>query len=207
MNDGDSPVSENAKIYEGRTAGQSEVHTQNKGIYGAMPVFSVYPKKTTLSTTGIGEQSKFLSKHVPGLTEAQARIILEKGFAKANAESPIVFGGSRIRGDFNPCGYVSGSDIDVGFGNLTANQAGKVIDTLNKQFAKSPDLLRLESTRITPGNVTPTIEDPIKSPEEFFQRSGIRISPDSKAGQPFIPSGSITVKPGGTITLIPPGEA
>jgi hypothetical protein len=143
--------------------------------------------------------------YVPGLSEKQAILILEKGFARAN--SSVVFGGSRIRGDFTPGGYIDGSDIDVGFGSLTANQAGKVIDALNKQFAKSPDLLRLENTRITPRNKTPTITDPIKSPEEFFQRSGVRISPDTKAGQPYVPSGSITARPDGTITLIPPGAA
>lgn len=62
----------------------------------------------------------------------------------------------------------------------------------------------MEQTRIVPGNKTDNISL-IESPEEFFQRSGIRSGNDLKAGQEYFPSGSITVKPDGTITIIPPG--
>ncbi|MFJ4252067.1 MULTISPECIES: hypothetical protein [Pseudomonas] len=65
--------------------------------------------------------------------------------------------------------------------------------------------LSLEETKIAPGNRTASIEE-IKSPEEFFQRSGKRSEQDQKAGEAYRPSGSITLKEDGTITLIPPGE-
>lgn len=160
-------------------------------------IFSIYPEKTTLRLSGAAEQAKFLAENVPRLSETQAKMILDKAYAR---NSSVVVGGSRIRGDF-----VVGSDIDVGFGNLNANQAGKLIDGLNKHFSQDPNMLMLERTRITPGNSTPTITEPIVSPEEFFQRSGMRIPPDPKAGQLFVPSGSITMKPDGTVVIIPPG--
>ena len=52
--------------------------------------------------------------------------------------------------------------------------------------------------------LTPSIPE-IQSPEEFFQRSGIRGERDSKAGQEYKPSGSISVYPDGRIVIIPPG--
>lgn len=64
--------------------------------------------------------------------------------------------------------------------------------------------MNFEQTRIAPGNQTPTIPT-IVSPEEFFQRFGIRGGKDLKAGKPFYPSGSITVTKEGTIVIIPPG--
>ena len=106
-----------------------------------------------------------------------------------------MFGGSRIRGDFNV-----GSDLDVGFGNLTERQAQRVIKNVNKQELG----LSLEELTIIPGKSTNTI-DPIISPEEFFQRSGIRAGGDLKAGQPYYPSGSITVTSDGKVVVIPPG--
>lgn len=165
-------------------------------------IFNTYPERTTLQFPGAAEQAKFLSEQIPELSETQARLILDKSFGR---NSSVVFGGSRVRGDFTPGGFGVGSDIDIGFGNLNANQAGKLIDSLNKQFSQDPAMLMLERTRITPGNTTPTITDPIVSPEEFFQRSGMRVAPDPKAGQPYIPSGSVTVRPDGTIVIIPPG--
>lgn len=107
----------------------------------------------------------------------------------------MVFGGSRVRGN-----YREDSDLDVGFGGLTANQAQKVVTKAGKIEGGLP----LEQTRIVPGNKTDNISL-IESPEEFFQRSGIRSGNDLKAGQEYFPSGSITVKPDGTITIIPPG--
>ena len=96
-----------------------------------------------------------------------------------------MFGGSRLRGDFK-----EGSDIDVGFGNLSARQAQRVIKNINKQNLG----LKLEELTIVPGKQTNTIA-PMVSPEEFFQRSGIRAGGDLKAGQPYVPSGSITITP------------
>ena len=166
-------------------------------------IFNAYPEKVTLQFSGPAEQAAFLSEHIPELGEDQAQLILDKSFTR---NSSAVFGGSRIRGDFTSGGFGVGSDIDVGFGDLNANQAGKLIDSLNKQFSQDASMLMLERTRITPGNSTPTITDPIISPEEFFQRSGMRVAPDLKAGQPYVPSGSVTVRPDGTITITPPGS-
>lgn len=171
-------------------------------LWTGKSIFNTFPVRTTLQFPGAAEQAKFLFEQIPGLSETQARLILDKSFGR---NSSAVFGGSRVRGDFTPGGAGVGSDIDVGFGNLNANQAGKVIDSLNKQFSNDSAMLVLERTRITPGNTTPTITDPIVSPEEFFQRSGMRGAPDPKAGQPYIPSGSVTVRPDGTIVIIPPG--
>jgi hypothetical protein len=165
-------------------------------------VFNSFPTTTNLQLSGLAEQAQFLAAHVPELGTNQATLILEGAFGR---ESSAVFGGSRIRGDFKSGGFLDGSDIDVGFGELNANQAGKLIDKLNKQFSLDPTQLRLERTRITPGNTTPTITSPIISPEEFFQRSGLRVLPDPRAGEYYIPSGSITVRPDGSITITPPG--
>lgn len=88
---------------------------------------------------------------------------------------------------------------------MTANQAGKVLDKLSEKFSHDTSLLKLEKTRITPGNKTPGIPEVIKSPEEFFQRSGIRSASDiNKAGQPYKASGSVSVYPNGKIIIIPP---
>ncbi|CCN70245.1 hypothetical protein VIBNISFn118_1950003 [Vibrio nigripulchritudo SFn118] len=173
----------------------------NKKLWTEKSIFNTFTEKTIIKTSGLSEQATFLSKHVPELSEAQAAMILDKSFSR---NTSVVIGGSRVRGDFNSGDFVTGSDLDVGFGNLNANQAGKLIKNLNKQFSKQDNFLKLEETRITPGNSTPSIET-IKSPEEFFQRSGMRVSPDPKAGQPYIPSGSITLSPDGTITILPPG--
>lgn len=79
---------------------------------------------------------------------------------------------------------------------------GKISKKLNSRRGDS-DLV-LEQTVITPGNSTPNISR-IKSPEEFFQRSGTRAGNDKKAGEPYNPSGSITVNPDGSIRILPPG--
>ncbi|MDR1238567.1 MAG: hypothetical protein LBK27_00475 [Treponema sp.] len=76
------------------------------------------------------------------------------------------------------------------------------IDRNNRTFnAGTEGWLQMETTKIVPGNSTPNIER-ITSPEESFQRSGIRSGGDVKAGQPFGPSGSITAHSDGTITQI-----
>jgi hypothetical protein len=165
-------------------------------------IFSRFPNRTVLKLPGIEAQAEFLAKHVPGLSAEQAEVILSSAFAR---KATAVFGGSRIRGDFRPGGLAEGSDIDIGWGNINANQADKLIKRLNDQFKSRPEFLKLEQTRIVTGNETATIER-ITSPEEFFQRAGIRRAPDSKAGRPFAPSGSVTVESDGTITIVPPGQ-
>ncbi|WP_016705038.1 RHS repeat-associated core domain-containing protein [Pseudomonas chlororaphis] len=160
-------------------------------------VFNKYPEKTVIKTKGIDEQVAFLKENLPDLPEAQARIILEESYKR---DTSVVIGGSRVRGDNLP-----GSDLDVGFGGINANQAYKHLKLLSRKFEGNDNFLPLENTRIVPGNKTDAIEE-IKSPEEFFQRSGVRGERDAKKGQPYKASGSITLEKDGTITLIPPGE-
>jgi hypothetical protein len=108
-------------------------------------------------------------------------------------------GGSRVRTSFGLGTFRPDSDLDVGFGCLTVSQAGRVIQRVSRVGP-----LQLETTKIVPGNQTPSIPL-IQNPEEFFQRSGIRAANDPQAGQPFQPSGSYTFHPDGSITVYPPG--
>jgi RHS repeat-associated protein len=144
----------------------------------------------TLSFRSVDEQVSFLVSNVPGAEAKQMRLLVEKAFEK---QSSVVLGGSRVRGSSR-----LGSDLDVGFGNLTPNQAAKLSERVTKTGP-----LQLERTRIVPGNETPNIPK-IVSPEEFFQRVGVRAARDVKAGEVFFPSGSVTVTPG-MITYLPPG--
>jgi predicted nucleotidyltransferase len=139
------------------------------------------------------EQIDFLVRNVPGVTTEQAAAILEQGFSRG---SSVVFGGSRVRGNANV-----GSDVDVGFGSLTARQAQRVIKDINSLGFEVP----LEKLTIVPGKSTSSIQT-IISPEEFFQRSGIRAGGDLRAGEPYIPSGSITLTKDGRIVITPPGK-
>ncbi|WP_373687364.1 nucleotidyltransferase domain-containing protein [Zooshikella harenae] len=123
--------------------------------------------------------------------------MLEQGLKR---DSTVVFGGSRIRGDFG-----KGSDIDVGFGSLSEKQAQRIIKNINKTAADNPNFLKMEELTIVPGKTTQTIET-MTTPEQFFQRSGTRAGGDLKAGQPYIPSGSITITPDGKIIILPPGS-
>ena len=116
----------------------------------------------------------------------------------ARRNTSIVIGGSRVRGNATPK-----SDIDIGFGHLNPNQAGKAISQIQRNSAQIPGALQVEDTRIVPGNETKNIPR-IPSPEEFFQRRGTRVGRDGKAGQPFHPSGSVTIHPNGIIEIDPP---
>jgi hypothetical protein len=156
-------------------------------------VFASYPERSALQFNSVSEQVDFLSTHVPGLSQSQATSILDNGFSR---DTSVVLGGSRIRGNFNDL-----SDLDVGFGNLSERQAQRVIKSINEQGFDVP----LERLTIVPGKSTATIK-PIISPEEFFQRSGIRAGGDLRAGQSYVPSGSITLTKDGRIVLIPPGK-
>jgi RHS repeat-associated protein len=139
-----------------------------------------------LSCGPTDEQLAHAVANVNGLTESQARLIMESAFKRG---SSVVFGGSRVRGN-----STEGSDLDVGFGSLSTAQAGKIIKAASQEGP-----LSLEKTQIVPGNKTDVIPT-IQTPEEFFARSGTRSDRDAKAGQPFTPSGSITYNPNGTVT-------
>ncbi|WEV49323.1 hypothetical protein OZX61_02210 [Acinetobacter sp. ESL0695] len=101
------------------------------------------------------------------------------------------------------CGgnHVEGSDINIRFGNLNIHQSGKNIKKLDHIANSAP----IEKTIITSGNSTAVISE-IKSPEEFFQRSGIRSDRDPKAGKPYYSSGSVTISPDGKVLIIPPNK-
>ncbi len=58
-------------------------------------------------------------------------------------------------------------------------KAGKMIKKINDKSQNINGSLNLESTRIVPNNETPNISK-IESPEEFFQRRGIRADKDKK---------------------------
>ena len=111
-----------------------------------------------------------------------------------------MIGGSRVRGN-----HTDISDIDVGYGNLSIRNTQRTNKQITDDSKNIEGVLNLEQTRICPGNCIPSIPE-IKSPEEFFQRSGIRSDKDIKAGQPCEPSGSISVYPDGEIVIIPPGS-
>jgi hypothetical protein len=113
--------------------------------------------------------------------------------------STVVIGGSRVRTSLGQGAFRADSDLDVGFGNLTVSQAGRVIRAANHLGP-----LTLEATKIVPGNQTSSIPR-IQTPKEFFQRSGIRGPSDPLAGQPFHASGSYTFYPNGDIMMYPPG--
>jgi RHS repeat-associated protein len=134
------------------------------------------------------------TERIPGLTKEQARIILEGAYKN---DSTAVFGGSRVRGNYKP-----ESDLDVGYGSMTENQAVK----LNKRATKVGPLT-LEKLQIVPGKQTQYIEE-ITTPEEFFQRSGTRAPTDPGGpGEPYEGSGSYTFEPGGSVVYTPPQSA
>ncbi|MBH0331109.1 hypothetical protein ABH14_15075 [Brevibacillus brevis] len=149
-------------------------------------------ERRELTTNGVDEQLDWLENNIPGFHRGQGQILLEGAYSR---NSSVVFGGSRIRGN-----YSETSDLDVGFDNLSPSQASKLLKKADKVEGGLP----IEKTIIVPGNSTPNIPK-IESPEEFFQRTGQRLFPDSRGDMSIKPSGSITVKPDGKIIIIPPG--
>lgn len=162
-------------------------------LYTERSIFATFPERTALQFDSVGAQADFLSTHIPGLSPTQATSILDGAFTR---DSSAVFGGSRVRGNFTDL-----SDIDVGFGALSERQAQRLIGGINGQGHAVP----MERLTIVPGKSTATIPQ-IVTPEEFFQRSGIRAGGDLKAGEPFFPSGSVSATRDGRIVLIPPGQ-
>lgn len=160
------------------------------GSVSRVPEIVIDNPGTTFETMGLEQQAHFFTENVPGMTEAQATLLLTKAFGKG---SNVVVGGSRVRGD-----HTVTSDLDVGFDGVNANQSGKLKSPVTKLGP-----LKLEPTQIVPGNETGAIAE-IQSAGEFFQRSGIRGPKDAKAGQPYFPSGSITFEPTGEIHILGP---
>lgn len=182
--------------------GVLSINRNNGGAYNIDNFFVRKPIKnftvvkgnsTSFKTSGIEEQVDYITKEIPGLSRNQARVLIEGAHSRS---SSVVFGGSRVRGDFK-----TGSDLDVGFGGINKTQASKII----KKAGKVEDGLPIEQTKIVPGNETNSIPK-IESPEEFFMRKGTRGPNDLKAGEEYIPSGYITIKPDGTIIKTIPVE-
>jgi RHS repeat-associated protein len=160
------------------------------GTVKAMPEVVIDSPGFTIQSEGVAQQTDYFTESIPGITPAQAALLLNKAFSRG---SNVVVGGSRVRGNYKP-----GSDLDVGFDSLSASHAGKVKGPVTKLGP-----LKLEPTQIVPGNETLNIPE-IQSAGEFFQRSGVRVAPDPRAGEPFEPSGSITFEPGGAIHVLGP---
>lgn len=126
-----------------------------------------------------------------GMPSEQAKIIVSGAMGRG---SDVVIGGSRVRGDAK-----ADSDIDIGFGQLSTSQAGKIIKKANAVDGG----MSIEKTLIVSGNETGNISR-IESPEEFFMRTGVRKPPDPRAGEAIIPSGHIKYDTDGSITKTSP---
>ncbi len=151
-----------------------------------------------LTTAGIDELVAHAVQTIPGWSEAKARALLEASF---NPHKPVevVVGGSRVRSFFGKGEFRLDSDLDIGF---NAKMKNKQIDTILDAFDSAGSLKSERGIRIFSGNNPPS--GSIKSPQEFFQRSGIREFPPERYGEPFSPSGHISYHPDGTITIVPP---
>lgn len=188
---GEKPV-KNTNLDESKSPKEKETNSRESKI--EEEDISI-PSSIKTTEQIITEASDKLSQIIPGLSKDQATFILKQAFSR---NSSVIFGGSRIRGN-----YTLTSDLDVGFGQLTSSQAGKIIKSNNAIFdaGKIEGWLKMETTKIIPGNETKSIER-ITTPEDFFQRSGVRSAEDAKAGEAYGPSGSITVEPDGNIFKI-----
>jgi hypothetical protein len=176
------------------------VMTEVLGPEGIGDAAAVSPQRTVLSTAGVSEQAQLAASMVPGLTEAQARVLLEGAF-NPNKPVEVVLGGSRVRSYFGEGTFRPDSDLDIGFNaKMKNNQVDRILDSFD---AEGP-LQSERGIRIFSGNNPPS--GLIESPQEFFQRSGVRGPfPPERAGEPFGPSGFISFHPDGTVTIVPPG--
>jgi hypothetical protein len=149
------------------------------------------------------EQIAYLVNNVQGLTSEQADFLLSQ---VQRRNGSIVFGGSRVRGNaqIDDSGTVI-SDLDVGFDGLTKGQINRIMNDFNKKFAGSSQNQIIQHNWIFPGSQPSRYVSKIRSPEEFFMRSGVRSPHDgAKAGQPFYPSGYIKVSPDGMVEIVRP---
>ncbi|MBL8506953.1 MAG: hypothetical protein JNM11_00705, partial [Chitinimonas sp.] len=153
-------------------------------------------ERTVITTAGLDEQVGHITQMVPGLEVAQAKALLQSAF-NPNKPVEVVIGGSRVRSFFGEGPFRPDSDLDIGF---AAKMKNHQIDNILDAFDSAGALKSERGIRIFSGNNPPS--GPIVSPQEFFQRSGIRGPfPPERAGQPFGPSGYISVHPNGTITI------
>lgn len=154
---------------------------------------------TTIKTKNLEEQINHAAKIIPGLEVEQARTLLSAAF-NPNKPVEVVIGGSRVRSIFENPNFRLDSDLDIGF---AAKMKNSQIDKILDQFDAIGPLKSERGIKIFSGNNPPS--GPIASPQEFFQRSGVREFPIERMGEPFGPSGYISFHPDGTITIVPPG--
>ncbi|MEZ0310538.1 MAG: hypothetical protein ACAI38_02130 [Myxococcota bacterium] len=163
-------------------------------------VFSRYPTRTVLTFSNSTEQAAWAAAHIPGATPQQMEALIAATYSR---NSGFVVGGSRIRGDFH-----GASDLDVGFTALSKRQAERVIAEHNKLAAAGDLPLRLETYAIVPGRASANVPE-IMRVEEFFQRTGVRAPGDPRAGQSYVPSGSVSFWRDADgiyrVEIIPPG--
>ncbi|QQB51481.1 hypothetical protein [Delftia acidovorans] len=118
--------------------------------------------------------------------------------ASLNTPKPVevVLGGSRIRSFFaGEKQFRPDSDLDIGF---NSKMKTKQIETILDNFDAGGLLKSERVIRIFSGNNP--LSGLIVSPQEFFQRSGVRGPfPPERAGQPFGPSGYISIHPDGKL--------
>jgi hypothetical protein len=144
------------------------------------------------------EQIAYLLNQVQGLDREEAKFILDGVFEhpQSTAETRVVFGGSRVRG--NP---KSTSDLDVGVYGFANNPLNKLIKKVNERFERGEFNLPMETTKVLDGNATSSIPL-IVSPEEFFLRTGMRSASEGELKM-FSPSGFVSVGKDGTIVYVP----
>ena len=197
MPSGNEAVANSQWISGGRLqAGQYSTRVVTGGVGSTA---SARARRTVLSTSGVSEQAQLASSMVPGLSEAQARVLLD-GVLNPNKPVEVVLGGSRVRSYFGEGTYRLDSDLDTGF---NAKMKNNQVDRILAAFDAQGPLQSERGIRIFPGDNPPS--GPIISPREFFQRLGFRGPfPPERAGQPFGPSGFISFHPDGTITIVSP---
>ena len=132
------------------------------------------PEKTNLQS-----QVDYLSENVQGFSDNPAvnrqisEMMLNKFYQlDTSGKGEIVFGGSRVRGNSK-----FSSDIDIGFKGLTEANARTFKNFVNKRLNKlfkTSNRQYVEHSWIVSGKECPGIPK-IKSPQEFFMRTGKRI--------------------------------
>ncbi len=169
-----------------------------EGTKAARLAENVITSPTTIKTNGVSEQASLLSEIVPGMSNKQATALLDAAFDPRKPVE-VVLGGSRVKSFFGKGEFRSSSDLDIGF---NAKMKNSQIDRVLNSFDEAGELVSERGIKIFSGNKPPS--GVIESPQEFFQRSGIRDFPPERAGEPFGPSGYISISPDGTMTLVPP---
>jgi hypothetical protein len=157
---------------------------------------NIVSRQTILSGLTREQQVEVLVSNVEGLTVNQANKLLD--LLQKYKPNRIAIGGSRVRGNSN-----ANSDLEVGFDGLEQNKVYSFANEYNKSMHGSSQYKgpgAIKDQFIFTGNKPNTLPK-ILSPEDFFMRSGIRNAGDLNGGNPFGPSGYISIDQSGTIIL------